>query len=94
VKPFLASSEDLNRGFSVYGYELGQDFKKIIDDNVRASLTSQSKDAKEAAADLPIVGIVDNILSYALASRASDIHIEIPRIPRSSGIASTASCTR
>jgi type IV pilus assembly protein PilB len=77
IKPFLASSEDLNRGFSVYGYELGQDFKKIIDENVRASLVSQSKTAQEAAADLPIVGIVDNILSYALASRASDIHIEI-----------------
>jgi type II secretory ATPase GspE/PulE/Tfp pilus assembly ATPase PilB-like protein len=61
----------------VYGYELGQDFKKIINDNVRASLVSQSKTAQEAAADLPIVGIVDNILSYALASRASDIHIEI-----------------
>ncbi len=77
VKPFLASEDDLNKGFSVYGYELGQDFKKIIDDNVRASLMSQSKDAGEAAKDLPIVGIVDNILSYALASRASDIHIEI-----------------
>jgi len=77
IKPFLASSEDLNRGFSVYGYELGQDFKKIIDENVRASLTSQTKSATEAAADLPIVGIVDNVLSYALASRASDIHIEI-----------------
>ncbi len=77
VKAFLASPEDLNRGFSVYGYELGQDFKKVIEDDVRASLTSQSKSAQEAAADLPIVGIVNNILSYALASRASDIHIEI-----------------
>ena len=77
VRPFLASAGDLNRGFSVYGYELGQDFKKVIDDNVRASLMSPSKDARAAAADLPIVGIVDNILSYALASRASDIHIEI-----------------
>jgi type IV pilus assembly protein PilB len=77
IKPFLASAEDLNRGFSVYGYELGQDFKKLIEDNVRASLMSQSKNAQESAADLPIVGIVDNILSYALASRASDIHIEI-----------------
>lgn len=79
VKPFLATSEDLNRGFSVYGYELGQDFKKLIEDNVRASLSSQSqsKNAAEAASDLPIVGIVDNIMSYAIASRASDIHIEI-----------------
>ncbi len=77
IQPFLASTEDLDRGFSVYGYELGQDFKKLISDNVRESLMSQSKSAEEAAADLPIVGIVDNILSYALASRASDIHIEI-----------------
>jgi len=77
VKPFLATPEDLNRGFSVYGYELGQDFKKIIEDNVRQSLVNQSKNIQELADDLPIVGIVDNILSYALASRASDIHIEI-----------------
>jgi len=77
IKPFLASAEDLNRGFSVYGYELGQDFKKLISENVRASLMNQAKNVQEAAAELPIVGIVDNILSYALASRASDIHIEI-----------------
>src|SRR6185437_7281210 len=38
---------------------------------------NQSKNIQELADDLPIVGIVDNILSYALASRASDIHIEI-----------------
>jgi type IV pilus assembly protein PilB len=77
IKPFLATKEDLNRGFSVYGYALGQDFKRIIEDNVKASLTSTNKSAQEAASDLPIVGIVDNILSYAIASRASDIHIEI-----------------
>jgi type IV pilus assembly protein PilB len=77
IKPFLAMPDDLNRGFSVYGYQLGQDFKKIIEDKIRESLMSQSKDVKEAAGQLPILGIVDNILSYALASRASDIHIEI-----------------
>ncbi|MDR3403866.1 MAG: ATPase, T2SS/T4P/T4SS family, partial [Chthoniobacter sp.] len=77
VRPFLATHEDLNRGFSVYGYELGMDFKKLINENIRASLVNQTKDIKEAAADLPIVAIVDNVLSYALASRASDIHIEI-----------------
>ncbi|MDP2598655.1 MAG: ATPase, T2SS/T4P/T4SS family [Candidatus Liptonbacteria bacterium] len=77
VKPFLSTAEDLNRGFSVYGYELGQDFKKLIEENIRASLSGQAKTVEEAAAQLPIVGIVDNILSYAIASRASDIHIEI-----------------
>ena len=77
VKPFLATQEDLNRGFSVYGYELGQDFKKLIEENIKQSLLTQSKTVEEAAGELPIVGIVDNILSYAVASRASDIHIEI-----------------
>lgn len=77
IKPFLATADDLNRGFSVYGYELGQDFKKLIEENIRASLSRQAKTVEEAAADLPIVGIVDNLLSYAVASRSSDIHIEI-----------------
>jgi type IV pilus assembly protein PilB len=77
VKPFLANEEDLNQGFSVYGYEVGQDFKKIIEENIRASLASRTGNAAEAASQLPVVGIVDNILSYAMASRASDIHIEI-----------------
>ncbi|HVN26350.1 MAG TPA: GspE/PulE family protein [Candidatus Paceibacterota bacterium] len=77
IKPYLAAADDLDRGFSVYGYELGQDFKKLIEENVRTSLMSDTKDVAQAAAQLPIVGIVDNVLSYAVASRASDIHIEI-----------------
>jgi type IV pilus assembly protein PilB len=77
IRPFLAAPADLNQGFSVYGSELEKDFKKIIEENVRASLANPSKDAAEAAAQLPIVGIVDNILSYGMSSRASDIHIEI-----------------
>jgi type IV pilus assembly protein PilB len=77
VRPFLATPADLNQGFSVYGYEVEQDFKKIIEDNVRESLTNQNGSAADLASQLPVVGIVDNILSYAMASRASDIHIEI-----------------
>ena len=57
MRPFLATPEDLKRGFSVYGYETGQDFKKIIEDNIKASLTSRSKNAEEAASDLPIVAL-------------------------------------
>lgn len=77
IKPFLATADDLNQGFSIYGLHSTADFKRIIEENVQASLRSQTKSAEEAAADLPIVAIVDNILSYALAMRASDIHLEI-----------------
>lgn len=77
INPFLATEDDLNRGFSIYGLRSTTDFKQIVEDNVQASLRSQTKSAEEAAADLPIVAIVDNILGYAVALRASDIHIEV-----------------
>ncbi len=78
VVPYLATEDDLNRGFLLYQRELAQDFKKIIEDSIRASLRTKVKgDLKEAAADLPIVAIVDNLMSYAIASRASDVHFEV-----------------
>jgi len=77
VKPFLATPDDLNRVFSIYGREQAQDYKKLIEQNVQESLRGQTKTIEEAAAQLPIVSIVNNLLSYAISSRASDIHLEI-----------------
>ncbi len=77
IKPFLANPEDLNHGFALYGRHLTEDFKKIIEENIRVSLRREMGTIEEAAKDIPIVAIVDNILSYALSLRASDIHIEI-----------------
>ncbi|MGC9610634.1 MAG: GspE/PulE family protein [Minisyncoccia bacterium] len=80
VKPFLASDADLNRGFLLYQRQLTQDFKKIIEDSIQESLRVKNKgetDLKQAAEDLPIVAIVDNLLSYAVSSRASDAHFEV-----------------
>lgn len=77
IKPFLATPDDLQRGFSVYGLQSTGDFKKIIEENVQASLRSQTRTAEEAAADLPVVAIIDNLLSYAISLRGSDIHLEI-----------------
>jgi type IV pilus assembly protein PilB len=76
VVPYLAVPSDLNRGFSVYGLQTASDFKRIIQENVQASLRSQKKTAEESAAELPIVAIVENFLTYAASLRASDIHIE------------------
>ncbi len=77
IKPFLAIADDLNRGFSVYGFRSTEDFKKIIEDNIQVSLRSQTKTSEEAAAELPIVAVVDSVISYAIALRASDIHLEV-----------------
>ncbi len=77
IKTYITDDEDLNLGFAFYERQQTKDFQKIIEESIQASLRSRVKDLKEAAAQLPIVAIVDNLISYALASRASDIHIEI-----------------
>jgi type IV pilus assembly protein PilB len=78
VKPYLADDEDMNRGFLLYQKQLTQDYKQVIEESVQESLRSKVRgDLEEAAADLPIVAIVDNLLGYAVSSRASDVHFEM-----------------
>lgn len=77
IHPFLATKDDLNLGFSVYGSELTSGFKESIEKNIQESLRNQGVSVGEAAAQVPIVTVVDNVLSYAISLRASDVHIEI-----------------
>ncbi len=77
IKAFLATPQDLRRGFVLYGRRTTEDFRKVIEENIRASLQTQAGTIEEAARGLPVVAIVDNLFSYANALRASDIHIEI-----------------
>lgn len=77
IKPFLAAQEDLNRGFVFYGKKSSEDFKRIIEENIKESLRIKVSGVKEAAVEVPIISIVDNIMSYAISLRASDIHLEI-----------------
>ncbi len=78
IKPYLATPEDLNKGFASYNRRLAEDFDKIIKENVKSTLKKQiSESAEKTAQELPIVAIVDNMVSYAISLRASDVHIEI-----------------
>ena len=77
VKVFLATEDDLARVFALYGQKSAEEFKKIIEENISASLKLTLKGEEEAALEVPIVAIVDNFLSYAISLNASDIHIEI-----------------
>jgi type IV pilus assembly protein PilB len=76
IKPYLATDSDLNKGFALYGRRQSEDFKKLIEDNIMESL-KLGKKGEDAAADVPIVAIVDNIIAYAVSLRASDVHLEI-----------------
>ncbi len=76
VNPYLALPDDMNYGFTFYGRRSADSFKKIIEDNIAASLRIKNEGVGEAAEEVPIVAIVDTIISYAISSNASDIHIE------------------
>ena len=77
VRAFLATPEDLDRGYSMYGAQLAEDFNKLIQDNILASLRSRARGIEERAVEVPIVAIIDNILTYGISQRASDIHLEV-----------------
>lgn len=77
VRPFLATDDDLNRGFSIFGQRTAQSFKKIIEERIAESLQGGEEDPERAAGQVPIVAIVNNLISHAASLGASDIHIEI-----------------
>ena len=76
INAYIVSSGDLNYGFSFYGKKTSESFKKIIEENIKVSLRRKIRGEKEAATEIPIIAIVDNVISYAISSRASDIHLE------------------
>ncbi|MDD5083950.1 MAG: ATPase, T2SS/T4P/T4SS family [Candidatus Moranbacteria bacterium] len=76
VTVYLSMSQDIANALLLYG----KNITKAFDDIIHESLL----DAKGSSSDqnaLPIIKIVDNILSYAYQNKSSDVHIE----PREEG---------
>ncbi|OGM91332.1 hypothetical protein A2755_02495 [Candidatus Wolfebacteria bacterium RIFCSPHIGHO2_01_FULL_48_22] len=76
LRIFLASSEDLASGFSLYSHAQTEDFKKVLETSIQKSLRYHADKAEDAAKEVSIVDLVNNLLSYATYLGASDVHIE------------------
>ncbi|MDP3880637.1 MAG: GspE/PulE family protein [bacterium] len=76
INPYLAPKKSFGPVLALYGKQQVESFKKIIEKNIQASLKLGAKDEEEAAEEIPIIAITDNLVSYAFALGASDIHIE------------------
>src|SRR3989344_5616445 len=75
VIPHYASHEELKDVLTQYKRNFHEDFDKVITDNLKkATLEGNLLDAAEK---LPVIKILDTIFEYAIAERASDIHIEV-----------------
>ncbi len=85
ILPRLTSSDSIKEALGQYKKSLQADFEDIIKKEsssikpVSEGGTGEEKSAKELQAlaeDLPIVKIVDTLISHAILQGASDVHIE------------------
>ncbi|MDE2030769.1 MAG: type II/IV secretion system protein [Patescibacteria group bacterium] len=86
ILPRLTSSDSIKEALTQYKKSLQADFEDIIKKesasiktilkNDNSSEEKSEKELKELAEDLPIVKIVDTLISHAISQGASDVHIE------------------
>lgn len=88
ILPRMTSSDSIKEALSLYKKTLQADFEDIIkkESNSLKTIADNSflgdkgntdeKSEKELAEDLPIVKIVDTLISHAISQGASDVHIE------------------
>lgn len=78
VEPYYGSAEDIRRGLALYKRNVVDAFNKILQEEHGTNLGKgdPKEDLTKAAEKVSIIKVLDTILSYAVAERASDIHIE------------------
>jgi type IV pilus assembly protein PilB len=74
IVPHYASNDDIKRTMGQYKRNIRAEFENVIKEN--AQMAGQEEDLLKAAEKLPIIKMFDTILEYAIAERASDVHIE------------------
>jgi type IV pilus assembly protein PilB len=84
ILPRMTSSDSIKDALTQYKKSLQADFEDIIKKESASIKTigdegqeeKSEKELKELAEDLPIVKIVDTLISHAILQDASDVHIE------------------
>ncbi|MBP7119220.1 type II/IV secretion system protein [Candidatus Woesebacteria bacterium] len=74
IMPCYLSVEDMRRALASYKRNIEKDFKALVE--LEGKETGTESDLTKAAEKLSIVKVLDTILTYGVAERASDIHIE------------------
>lgn len=74
VEVFYIDPKNLRDLLGQYKKNIKREFAKIIEENI--SKTKIGDELTKAAEELPVIKVLDTIMQYAVAERASDIHIE------------------
>lgn len=81
IIPYMMTPSSLKHALKQYKKRIGEEFNKIIEDNLRESMAAGIGPAAETelsrmAEAVPIVSILDSILEHAASLGTSDIHFE------------------
>ena len=77
VQASFATGQNISNGLAQYKRNIKQEFEKIISQSVKeAKVDGPESDISRVATELPVIKILNTLLEYAQAERASDIHIE------------------
>jgi type IV pilus assembly protein PilB len=69
---------DFKKALSQYKRNIKTEFEKVIKENIeKTSGVDKKKKLEEVAEELPVIEILNTLLEYAVAEKASDLHIEI-----------------
>lgn len=77
VKPFLAQTEDILKAISdQYSQNLTSEVTSALREVAAVKPIEEMRTGPEILREAPVSNIIDQLLEYAIKSRASDIHIE------------------
>ncbi len=77
IEPYFTSLSSLKYGLKQYKKKIGEEFGKVIADNIEKSFSIVGDvDLAKMAEAVPIVTILDNVVEHAVTLGASDIHFE------------------
>jgi type IV pilus assembly protein PilB len=74
ITPHYASASEVRKALGLYKKNIRAEFDRVIVENLKQATLED--DPAKAAEKLPIIKVLDTIFEYAVAERASDIHIE------------------
>lgn len=74
IVPHFTTEDNLRKALGQYKRNIRAAFDKVISENIKKA--SPEEDLLKAAETMPVIKILDTILEYAMAEKASDVHIE------------------
>jgi len=76
LKVFITTDDDLRNIYALYRQKIAENFKSIVEENIKQAAKIEGLSLEQAAVELPIIALFDNVIEYASSLNATDIHVE------------------